>query len=70
MPRHFEEVAAIVTEAMVADVIPCGPDPRRHLDALRPYVDAGFDELFINQVGEDTRGFFEFFNAEIRPRLP
>jgi G6PDH family F420-dependent oxidoreductase len=69
MPRHFEEAASVVTEEMVADAVPCGPDPARHFDALQEYVDAGFDELFINQIGDDARGFFEFFNAELRPKL-
>jgi G6PDH family F420-dependent oxidoreductase len=68
-PKHFEEATSIVTEEMVAENVPCGPDPERHLQALKKYVDAGFDELFINQIGDDAKGFFEFFNAEIRPKL-
>jgi hypothetical protein len=68
IPRHFEEASSVVTEEMIADVVPCGPDPARHLDALRPYLEAGFDELFVNQIGDD-RGFFEFFNSEIRRKL-
>lgn len=69
MPKHFEEVVSVVTEDMVANSLPCGPDPELHLEALRQYVDAGFDELYVNQIGEDARGFFKFFNSEIRPRL-
>ena len=69
MPKHFEEVVSIVNEDMVAETVPCGPDPERHLGALRQYVDAGFDELYIGQIGNDARGFFEFFNNEIRPKL-
>lgn len=69
MPRHFEEVGAVVTEEMVAEAVACGPDPERHLEALRPYVEAGFDELFISQIGDDARGFFEFFNRDLRPSL-
>jgi G6PDH family F420-dependent oxidoreductase len=69
MPKHFEEAASVVTEEMVAKLIPCGPDPERHLAVLRDYEKAGFDELFINQIGEDASGFFEFFNREIRPEL-
>jgi G6PDH family F420-dependent oxidoreductase len=69
MPQHFEEAASVVTEEMVAETIPCGPDADRHLQALQRYVDAGFDELYINQIGSDARGFFEFFNARIRPLL-
>jgi G6PDH family F420-dependent oxidoreductase len=69
MPRHFEEAVKVVTEKMVADVVPCGPDPDRHLKHLRRYVAAGFDELFIHQIGDDIPGFFDFFNRELRPQL-
>lgn len=69
LPRHFANAASVVTEDMVAEIVPCGPNPELHLESLRRYLDAGFDELFINQIGDDARGFFEFFNAELRPKL-
>jgi hypothetical protein len=69
MPKHFEEAASVVTEEMVAEAVPCGPDPEGHLSTLREYQEAGFDELFINQIGDDADGFFAFFNSKIRPEL-
>jgi G6PDH family F420-dependent oxidoreductase len=69
MPKHFEEAVSVVTEEMVAEVVPCGPDPDRHVRSLRQYLDAGFDELYVNQIGSDAQGFFDFFNAKIRPEL-
>ena len=68
-PEHFEQAAENVTEDMVADKIPCGPDPERHAAALRQYFDAGCDEVFVGQIGEDQAGYFDFFNREVRPRL-
>ncbi|HEY3941673.1 MAG TPA: TIGR03557 family F420-dependent LLM class oxidoreductase [Acidimicrobiales bacterium] len=70
MPAHFEAGSQLVTEDMVAETIPCGPDPERHLDAIRPYVDAGYDEIFVAQVGEDQRGFLDFWHRQLRPLLP
>ncbi len=69
MPSHFEQASELVTEDMVADKIPCGPDPERHVEAIKAYVDAGFDEIFVGQIGEVTPEFFEFFRKEIEPRL-
>lgn len=69
MPSHFEQAAELVTEDMVAEKMACGPDPERHVEAIKPYVDAGFDEVYVSQVGGDQRGFFEFFRKEIEPRL-
>ena len=69
MPAHFEQAASIVTEDMVAEAVPCGPDPERHARAISKYLDAGFDELYINQIGSNQAGFTEFFEKEIRRRL-
>jgi G6PDH family F420-dependent oxidoreductase len=68
-PAHFEQASSIVTEDMVADKIVCGPDPERHVALIRGYFDAGFDEVYLAQIGDDQAGFFEFFNAEVKPRL-
>jgi G6PDH family F420-dependent oxidoreductase len=67
LPRHFGQLAELVTEDMIT--APCGPDPTVHAAALRAYVDAGFDEVYVSQVGPDAEGFFEFYAREVLPRL-
>jgi len=69
MPRHFEEAAELVTVEKLAEKIPCGPDPDRHAEAIRAYVDAGFDEIHLGQIGNDHEGFFKFLTDELLPRL-
>lgn len=69
MPSHFEQASELVTEDMVADKIPCGPDPERFVATLRPYLEAGFDEIYVQQVGDGQEGFFRFFREEVEPRL-
>ena len=69
MPAHFEQAADLVTPEQLAEKIPCGPDPERHLETIRKYVDAGFDEIHISQVGDDQSGFLRFFETELAPRL-
>jgi G6PDH family F420-dependent oxidoreductase len=68
-PKHFEQAVENVTEEMVASKVPCGPDPERHADVIRRYLDAGFDEIYVCQIGEDQAGFFQFFRNEVVPRL-
>ena len=68
-PRHFEQASAHVTEEMVAEGIPCGPDPELHARAINRYFDAGFEEVHISQIGEDQAGFLRFFVEELKPRL-
>jgi len=69
MPSHFEEAASIVTEEMVVDTISCGPDPDRHARAISEFFDAGFDEVYVNQIGSNWSGFLEFYNKELQPRI-
>ncbi|HEX6472025.1 MAG TPA: TIGR03557 family F420-dependent LLM class oxidoreductase [Streptosporangiaceae bacterium] len=69
LPRHFAQLAELVTEEMVAESIPCGPDPETHARAVRSYIDAGFDEVYVNQIGPDQQAFFDFYRDEVLPRV-
>ncbi|WP_433155806.1 hypothetical protein ACQPZ8_24845 [Actinomadura nitritigenes] len=58
-----------MTEDMVAEKVPCGPDPEVHVRALRAYVDAGYEDVFVTQIGPEQDGFFDFYSREVLPRL-
>jgi G6PDH family F420-dependent oxidoreductase len=68
-PAHFEQASELVTEEQIAEKIACGPDVETHLAGIRPYLDAGFDEIYISQVGPDQAGFMKFWNDELEPAL-
>jgi coenzyme F420-dependent glucose-6-phosphate dehydrogenase len=65
LPSHFEDAVAMVSEDEVADAVVCGPDPERHLEGIQKFVDAGFDHVYVHQVGPDQEGFIDFFEREI-----
>jgi len=69
LPRHFEGVAELVTEDATAEVITCGPDPARHVQAIQTYVDAGYTHVFVHQVGPEQEGFMRFYEREVLPQL-
>ncbi len=69
LPRHFSELSDLVTEEQIGKMLPCGPDPEQHAEAIRAYLDAGYDEVYVNQIGPDQEGFFRFFTAEVLPLL-
>ncbi|MEA2525060.1 MAG: hypothetical protein QOF73_2287 [Thermomicrobiales bacterium] len=69
MPAHFEQATQIITEEMVAESIVCGPDPAKHVEQMQKYVDAGFDHIYIHQVGPDQEGFMRFYQQEVLPKL-
>ncbi|MFG2553903.1 LLM class F420-dependent oxidoreductase [Streptomyces sp. NPDC048581] len=68
-PRHFEQASQVVTEDQVASSVPCGDDPDAHLEALTAFVDAGFDTVYVSQIGKDQQGFFDFYRTKILPQL-
>ena len=58
-----------MTEDAVAEAIVCGPDPERHLDAIREFDEAGFDHVYVHQVGPDQEGFFRFYQQQVVPKI-
>ena len=68
-PEDFEAAVELVGEDDVARAVVCGPDPERHLQAIAEFASAGFDHVYVHQVGPDQEGFFDFYEREILPRL-
>jgi G6PDH family F420-dependent oxidoreductase len=68
-PAHFEQASALVSEDEVAESIPCGPDLDAHLEKICEYEDAGFDELYVQQVGGGHERLFELYAREVLPRF-
>jgi G6PDH family F420-dependent oxidoreductase len=66
LPRHFGQLSEMVTEEMIT--APCGPDPGVHHAGLRQFADAGFDEVYVGQVGGASEAFFEFYAEQVLPR--
>jgi coenzyme F420-dependent glucose-6-phosphate dehydrogenase len=69
LPNYFEQAATMIDKAAVAKTVICGPDPERHWEAIQEYERAGYDHVFVHQVGADQEGFFQFYERKILPRL-
>ncbi|MGW0908808.1 TIGR03557 family F420-dependent LLM class oxidoreductase [Streptomyces sp. NPDC002853] len=68
-PAHFEQASTLVTEETVADQVVCGDDVDKHVSAVSAYPEAGFDEVYVGQIGPEQQGFFDFYRTEVLPRL-
>jgi G6PDH family F420-dependent oxidoreductase len=66
-PAHFEQACELVTPDML--VTPIGPDIETHVASLREYLEAGVDELFVQQIGPDQDAFFDTWAREVLPRF-
>jgi hypothetical protein len=66
-PAHFEQAAAPLHREDILERFPCGPDPEKHIAAIKRYRDVGYDELYITQVGPNQEDFLRFYEREILP---
>jgi hypothetical protein len=54
----------------VAESIPCGPDVAEHVEKIKPFVDAGFTEIALVQIGgEQQERFIARAERELLPAL-
>ena len=68
-PSHFEQAAELVTVEAATEGVVCGMDAQAHVDNLRQYIDAGYDEIYVQQVGPDQETFLDFYTEEVFPEL-
>jgi coenzyme F420-dependent glucose-6-phosphate dehydrogenase len=69
IPAYFEAAAEMVEADDLAEALPLGPDPDRHLQAVKEFEEAGFDHVYVHQIGPDQDGFLEFAARELIPKL-
>jgi G6PDH family F420-dependent oxidoreductase len=69
MPSDFAQITDAFADDVAIGGIVLGPDPEAHVSAIREAGDAGFDHVYIHQVGPDQDGFFDFYEAEVLGRL-
>jgi len=69
IPEHYEAAVKLLSEDDVAETVICGPDPEPHLEAIREYEQAGYDHVYVHQVGRDQESFLRFYAEEIIPKL-
>ncbi len=68
-PTTFEAAVKTVREEDVAENVICGNDPKRHHEAIQEYIDAGYDHIYIHQVGPDQEIFFRLYEEQILPEF-
>jgi G6PDH family F420-dependent oxidoreductase len=70
VPASFEQASRMVREDEVATQMPCGPEAKRHVAAIREYEAAGFTHVALVQVGGDTQEqFITWAATELLPAL-
>lgn len=68
-PKFFEQTALLVTEEQIAKEIECGPDPQKHIDVIKKFLDAGFRKVSIHNVGYEQEEFFRLYKEKVIPAI-
>lgn len=66
---HFEQACQMVTEESVVESLVCGPDAARYLEKIQKFADAGYDHVYLHQIGPDQAGFLQFCERELLPHF-
>lgn len=69
-PESFDAATAFISPDQVGEAISCGPDLEEHVEAIRPFLDAGFTEVALVQIGgEHQEPFLRWASDELLPAL-
>jgi G6PDH family F420-dependent oxidoreductase len=69
-PESFEAATQFVKPDDVGEALSCGPDVEEHVEAVRPFIDAGFTEVALVQIGDEQQEpFFRWAEQELLPAL-
>lgn len=67
-PDSFDSATRFVRPEDVAGAIPCGGDVNDFVEAVRPFVDAGFTDVALVQIGGENQA--EFLDWSAKTLLP
>jgi G6PDH family F420-dependent oxidoreductase len=68
-PEDFANIAKLVRIENFANRMLISADLDEHTQALQKYVDMGFDEVYLHNVGRNQAAFISTFGEKVIPRL-
>jgi G6PDH family F420-dependent oxidoreductase len=69
-PDAFEGATQFVTAELVSEQLACGPDVEEHVQKIESFLEAGFDEVALVQIGGgQQQQFIEWAERELLPAL-
>ncbi|MDB5178174.1 MAG: putative F420-dependent oxidoreductase [Patescibacteria group bacterium] len=69
LPAYFEQLAKMLTPEAATEHVALGPDPQRHIGAIQAFIDAGYDHVYVHQIGPRQAEFLRFYEREVLPQV-
>ena len=67
-PEHFEQATQLVTEDMIRESTVAGNDVGAHVAQIEEYAEAGYDELFVANMGPHFKEMIDFYGEQVLPQ--
>src|SRR5918992_3694206 len=68
-PEDFEAMAKLVRPDNYKNRVLIASDPEEHVNYLQHFIDLGFGEIYVHNVGRDQEPFLAFYGEKVIPRL-
>jgi G6PDH family F420-dependent oxidoreductase len=68
-PRDFEQMAALVRPEDFAGRLLMSADPEIHRREIQKFLDLGFDQVYVHNVGRNQAAWIDLFGREVLPKL-
>jgi hypothetical protein len=59
----------LVPRESTAESVVAGPDIEEHVGQLREYADAGYDEIYVANMGPNYLAMIEAYGSQILPAM-
>ena len=68
-PKDFDTATRFVKPQDMGESVLISSEPNQHLEWLGQYLELGFEELQLHQVGRNQQAFIEAFGSKVIPQL-
>ncbi len=67
-PAHFEQAAQMVDREDIAESgTTTSPDPQAHIDSIQTAIDAGYEHVYVHQIGPEQESMLDCYENEVLP---
>jgi len=68
-PEHFQQATELVTMDSTRESVVAGDDPEDHVAQIKQYAEAGYDELYLANMGPHHQEMIAFYGEHVLPGL-
>ena len=68
-PEDFAEIAKIVRPENYKNRMIISPDMEQHREQIQQFIDLGFDEIHVHNVGRNQKEFIQEFSTKVIAKL-